>query len=213
MKQREIERIEFTIDDIVPRAQRIVTTEKLAWVLQLPYEEVRLMIDAKMILPIKNADGDVIKNRFDIIQVLRKLLKDLEREKAGVPVKTLNGRMDIAKVQKMQSQAEREMIHNEMMRGAIVRMEDVDAEVIDMILAIKSKLLGFPSHVARMILGKEDFDEVCKILTEEMEKTMIDLGSPSPDAIRARNRKLQKYTEGIEEGDESKVTVSKTKGI
>jgi phage terminase Nu1 subunit (DNA packaging protein) len=213
MKQREIERIEFTIDDIVPRAQRIVTTEKLAWVLQLPYEEVRLMIDAKMILPIKNADGDVIKNRFDIIQVLRKLLKDLEREKAGVSVKTLNGRMDIAKVQKMQSQAEREMIHNEMMRGAIVRMEDVDAEVIDMILAIKSKLLGFPSHVARMILGKEDFDEVCKILTEEMEKTMIDLGSPSPDAIRARNRKLQKYTEGIEEGDESKVIVSKTKGI
>ena len=199
----------FTLDDIVPRANRIITLEKLAYVLDLPIEEVMLMKDARVILQIKNADGDVVPNMFDVIKTMQKLLKEREAEREGVPSKTINGRMDIAKVQKMQSQAEREMLHIEMMKGSIVRMEDVDAEVLDMILAIKSKLLGFAAHVARLILGKEDFDEVCGIMTGEMEKALIDLSTPSPDAIRARNRKLLKYTDAMAEGDEDKARVNK----
>jgi hypothetical protein len=197
-----------SLDDIIPKAQRIVSLSKLAYVLDLHEEEVKLMVDARMIVETKNTDGDVIKGKFDLIKTLQKLLKDRETEAHGNPRTTI-GRMDMAKMQKLQSQAERELLHNEMLKGSVVRMDDVDAEVTDMILAVKSKLLGFPAHIARLILAKEDFDEVCAIMTQELEKALIDLASPSSEAIYARNRKLQKYTEGVEQVDAVKIRTNK----
>jgi hypothetical protein len=198
----------ITKDAVIPKELRIVGYPKIQWVLNLSRAEVDMLCDIKIIPRYRNEDGDLVPGRFDILDVVQAVIME-ERNKKGrlASIKTLVGKMDLAKLQKLETMTEREVIHNEMMKGTIVRLEDVDAEVIDMLLALRSKLLGFPSHVARLILGKEDFDEVCAILTQHMEEAMHDLKPPDPDAIRARNRKLTKYTDAMENSSDEVATL------
>jgi hypothetical protein len=89
-------------------------------------------------------------------------------------------------------------------------MDDVEAVVADMVMAVRSKLMGFPAAVTPLILGKEDRDEVARILTKYLHELLNDLQRIDPEAIRVRNRKMTKYQEKIAENNTTRVSQSKT---
>ena len=191
-------------DEILPRHLRIVSTNKIEWLLKIPATEIKMLAESEIIPYARDEEGNIVKGRFDILDVTQAVIAFNNKNAKLGSVKSLAGQFEHSKVMKIQAQAEREVIHNQMMKGSIVRIEDVNAEVLDMILAIKGKLMGFPSHVARLILGKEDFDEVCAILTDCMEQALYDLQPPNSEAVRARNRRLTKFTEALpDDGEES----------
>ena len=167
-------------EDVLPFKFRVVGPQKICWIFDL--ERTYLQI-----LPVaRNNDGELIANRYDILDVIKFLLKNRSTQRAISTV----GQLEAARMRKLTVDTEREIIKNEMLKAKLVRIEDADAEVADMIMAVRGKLMGLPSHVARLILGKEDYDEVVRILTAELENTLKELKTMDYSAVVARNRKL-----------------------
>lgn len=172
--------IEITPETVIPWKYRVVGPRKIMWLLNIPPAYVS-------ILPLaRDLDGHVMPNKYDIVACVQALLQNPEVRRANSSV----AQLELARVNKIKADIEKVTLQNEILKGSICRKEDVDAEVTDMIMAIRSKLLGFPAHVARLILGKENYEEVVKILTDLMETTLAELKNIDFDAVRARNRKL-----------------------
>jgi hypothetical protein len=77
-----------------------------------------------------------------------------------------------------------------------------------MIIAVRSQLLGFGSHISRLLVAKEDHEEISRIITQRMEQILSNLKPADPGAIRARNRKLKEYTDilaAFDEGGKARV--------
>jgi hypothetical protein len=70
---------------------------------------------------------------------------------------------------------------------------DVVFGVQNMILALRCKLLAFPSRTAHSVLGKEDLKEVIAILSSAMEECFGNLREIDLDAVVERNKKQGRY--------------------
>lgn len=184
-----IDQPEYTKEMLIPFKYRIIGPQKMRWLFGIQWQALPTLPTAK------NNDGDPIPGRYDIIDCIQAIFQSRtnRREQSSV------GQLEMARMRKLSVETERETIKNEMLRGTVVRIQDVDAEVLDMILAVRSKLLGYPSYVARLVLGKENYDEVVRIMTEVLEQILDDLRQVDLDAIRARNTKLTKLTDIVKD--------------
>jgi hypothetical protein len=77
--------------------------------------------------------------------------------------------------------------------GRLSERNDIVSEVQNMILAVRSKLLAFPTRAAHSVLGKEDLKEVITILSSAMEDCFTDLREIDLGAIVERNKKQGRY--------------------
>jgi hypothetical protein len=185
----------------LPKQNPFCNVEKVATWCRLTQPYVRQLVDAGIIKSAKNDDGDIIKGKFKLFEAVGDYISFLHLKRKEKPVSQTE--MDLARIENIKSKTQREVMTNLLMQGTIVRIEDVDACVIDMILALKSKLLGFGAHTASLVVGKEDTAEISRILTEQMEKTLIDLKPIDRDEIRSRNRKLKGFTDIMQAFDEN----------
>lgn len=182
--------LNLTKESLIPFKYRIVGRQKILWLFDLPITYLKILPEAR------NNDGDILANRYDIIDCIKSIFKSRSEQRALSSV----GQLEVARMRKLTVDTEREVIKNEMLKGKLVRIEDADAEVADMIMAVRGKLLGYPSHVARLILGKEDYDEVVRILTQVMEQILADLKTLDYSSVMGRNGKLVRAT-GVEAFD------------
>jgi hypothetical protein len=188
----------LTKDRLIPYDFRIRGYPHTAYFLGITEDTLRQLNKLGVIPYFQNADGKTIKGRFDLIDALRAYCTDLQGRHFSKTstLKGLAGKIEEAKYQKLQSQTEREVIHNEMLRGTIARMEDVDTIVIDIILNARSKLMSMPTYAIRqMPIDEELHDQCVKILTTVLEQALEDLAAPGHDAILSLNRKLAKFTD------------------
>jgi hypothetical protein len=72
-------------------------------------------------------------------------------------------------------------------------MEDVDAVIAEVQATIKTKLLGYPARVVPFIIGKEDPDEMIRILTKHLYEALSELKGADSEAIKARDKRKQVY--------------------
>jgi len=172
--------LNLTKEELIPFRYRVVGPQKIKWLFDLPTAYLQILPAAR------NNDGDLISDRYDIIDCIKFIFKSRSEQRAVSSV----GQLEVARMRKLTVDTEREVIKNEMLKGRLVRIEDADAEVADMIMAVRGKLLGYPSHVARLILGKEDYDEVVLILTRVMEQILKDLKTLDYSSVISRNGKI-----------------------
>jgi hypothetical protein len=188
----------LTKDRLIPYDFRIRGFPHTAYFLGITQDTLRQLAKMGVIPFLRNADGKTIPGKFDLIEALWAYTQDLmgRHVSKASTLKGLAGKIEEAKYQKLQSQTEREVIHNEMLRGTIARMEDVDTIVIDLILNARSKLMSMPTYAIRqMPIDEELHDQCVKILTTVLEQSLEDLAVPSHDAILSLNRKLAKFTD------------------
>lgn len=77
--------------------------------------------------------------------------------------------------------------------GRLLDRKDVESEFTNMILAVRRKLLAFPTRAAHSVLGREDLKEVISILTCAMEDCFADLRAIDLDAVVERNKRQSRY--------------------
>lgn len=158
------------------------------------------------ILPFaKNNAGEIVQNRYHLrntVVAYVQFLKARAKEAPGVSAAAY----DAAKTARMDAEAGISARRLGMMEGTLMRTEDVDAEVLEVIHAIRSKMLGFPAWVEPLLDGKPR-EERIQLSTQYMEEALSDLSRLEDTEklhgdILGRNRKLQAYAEGFDE-DES----------
>jgi hypothetical protein len=93
------------------------------------------------------------------------------------------------KSRKLQVEIERQSLVNEVMKGSLVRLADVEAVVAEMNTAIRSKLMSFPAQVGHLLLGKDDYNEVVRILTKHLNEILADLKEIDYEKVKTRDKK------------------------
>jgi hypothetical protein len=97
------------------------------------------------------------------------------------------------KFQKLQAQAHREEITNSVLKGDYVRIDDVMVAIGTRQTELKNRLLGFPSLIAPLVIGR-DKDEILKVMTEYLVDLLKDMDKPlDSETILLRNQRLTKY--------------------
>jgi hypothetical protein len=159
--------------------------------LRITRDYVSSLVKGGVIKYAANQDGDRINGKYDLFEVVGDYIAYLNSKRKEKPVTQTE--LDQARIERIKGQSERDQIENLMLMGKIALLDDVDAEVVEMLVATRTKLLALPSHITRLLLGKEDFDEVCGILTTEIENCLSELRPINRDSIRGRNQKLKNY--------------------
>lgn len=194
----------LTKEDIVPFRYRIIGPKKVGWLFDIPRSYYGLLP------PARNLDGDIIPGKYDLIDCIKTLLKG----KTATRTNSTAAQLEAARIQKLRTEVERETIKNDLLKRSVVRVQDAQAEVADMILALRTHLMGYPSYVARLIIGKEDYDEVVRILTETLAKCLKDLQDLDMEAVKDRNRLLTQATaDSVTYGNNGEIGVEVKMGI
>jgi predicted secreted Zn-dependent protease len=53
-----------------------------------------------------------------------------------------------------------------------------------------------------LLVGKENHEEITRIVNEQMERALRNLKPPDPEAVRDRNRKMKEYIQAMAAFDE-----------
>ena len=174
--------------------------DEIARWLRITKNYVTILANAKIISYAKNADGD-ITSKFILFDVVGEYIAYLNSKRKEKPVSQTE--LDQARIERIRGQSERDQIQNMALIGKLAFLDDVDSVVTEMLVATRTKLLGLPAHVTRLLLGKESYDEVCNILTEEIEHCLSELHPIDRNEIRSRNQKLKGYTDIANDFDDA----------
>jgi len=194
-------------DELIPRKWRIVNANELANFLSTQEIVIRAYRDAQIIDYARNLDGDVLPGRYDLFDCTQRVLQhernNKQRGNKG-NVAHIAGQMEVAKLQALKAKTERELMQNQIFFGGLLRREDVMKEWNDLILAVRSKLLSFPSLAARKILGLEDYKAIVEVLNTEIERCADDLSQLDDDGIDKilqRDKKNSKVRDALRSGE------------
>ena len=102
------------------------------------------------------------------------------------------------KYEKLKTQVEREMLLTELMKGTIVRVEDMREVVSEMQSSLRARLYEIPAQVASHF-GEENYREVMRISRKCIEEALTDLANMSYEEVQARNKRWLKYQKAATE--------------
>jgi hypothetical protein len=160
----------------------------------------------------RNPQGEIVADRFDLFESFGRYLSHLRAKLKQKPTSELQQ----ANLARTCAHAETFTLRNELLKGTLCRMDDVDAVVSEMCVSGRSNLMGFGAAVSMLLVGKENHEEITRIINEQMKRALRDLKPPDPEAIRDRNRKMKEYTTvmaAFDEGGKARVrNRSKTNG-
>ncbi len=149
----------------------------------------------------RNEDGDAVKGRYHLKETVQTYIKYVLQRVKDKPVS--HDELERMKSEKLKIGVQSARLDLELKKGTIVRWVDVEKVATDMLIAVRTHLLGYPAQVGPFVLGKEDQDEVVKILSKFMHEALSDLQIPNHQAVVYRNRKMQKYTDQLTEPKEN----------
>jgi hypothetical protein len=147
----------------------------------------------------KNKNGAELRGQFDLKENVVAYVRWLWKRTREKPAS--GQEYDRLRCQKMAAQARTFELRNLMITGKLADLDDVNSVVIEMHIATRAKLLGYPAHVARLVVGKEDIAEIISILYAEMEKALVDLQPVDRDEVRSRNQKMRQFAQVMSDLD------------
>jgi isoleucyl-tRNA synthetase len=115
------------------------------------------------------------------------------------------------KYQKLQAQTEREVFMNSVLKASYVRMDDAQITWGAATTVIKNYLLSIPAMIAPLIIGKEDKDEVIKIMREVIWNALNDVDKLEAEIILLRNKRMTKYQQKLKENDQTRINTTRVK--
>ena len=83
--------------------------------------------------------------------------------------------LDEARARLATAQAERHEMENAARRGELAEVADVERTWIDMVMAVRSRLLSLPTKLAPQLVGISDPREIFAKLTEEIRVALTEL--------------------------------------
>ena len=149
-----------------------------------------------------NSDGDIIFHKYNLQATVRAYISYVSSKRKDKPVSQTE--LDQARVERIRGQSERNEIEMMKLKGELINADELDGVMADMLITVRNRLLGIPAHVTRMLLGRENYDEVCGILTEEIEKALEFFRPITVEEVRAQNQKLKGYQDIANEFDNAK---------
>ena len=190
----------------------VVSVDGLVHWLRITSATVAQLRNSGAFPPWRNPEGEIVADRFDLFDCVGRYLAHLRAKLKQKPTSELQQ----ANLARTQAQAETFILRNELLKGTLYRADDVEAVVSEMCIAVRSNLMGFGAAVSMLLVGKENHEEITRIINEQMERALHDLKPPDPEAIRDRNRKMKEYTQvmaAFDEGGKARVrNRSKTNG-
>jgi len=87
----------------------------------------------------------------------------------------------------MHAIAEEAELRLKVIKGKLHRAEDVEFLMTQRDTAIKAQFLAIPSRVARLLVGKTDFQEIFELLTNELHAVLENLSAYDPLAFTEQN--------------------------
>jgi hypothetical protein len=138
--------------------------------------------------PVRNADGDMVPDRYNLCDCVGRYIgrrrQKLKTVTEGKP-KTAYERVNLDRVK---AATETAVFRNMVLRGTLVRTEDIHSVMSETMVSLRSRLLGFKSRVNPFLAGKEDHGEIARIINQHMEAILIEYDKPiDPDVLRSRD--------------------------
>jgi phage terminase Nu1 subunit (DNA packaging protein) len=148
----------------MPERPATITTDQLARFLILSPRRVQQLIEEGVLHRARDADGTELRGSFHLVESAQSYIRFLRsRLESGDVSET---RFLDARSRRMLAMAEREELALRVLKGALHRSEDVEFVMTNRDSAIKAQLLGIPSRIARLCLGKSDYQEVYNIIND-----------------------------------------------
>jgi hypothetical protein len=152
--------------------------------------------NAGVFTPWRNGDGEIVGDRFNLFDAIGGYLGHLRAKLKQKP----SSELQEARLASIRAQTEAWDLSNQFRKGQLLVATDVDAAVTEMIVMVRNQLLGLGPAVCHLLAGKEDATEICRIITENVERILRGLASVDREAIQARNRKLRAYSDSMVAG-------------
>jgi hypothetical protein len=144
-------------------------------------------------------EGQTIQFKYKLFDVIGNYIEYLNNRRKEKPVSQVE--LDKARLEKVKSQTETIVLRNLVIKGELLFGRDVDQAMAEVLTAVRTRLLAYPAYVGRLILGKDDLDEVIRILLEKMEETLKSLVQPTREEIMLRNKKLSNFVDIMNENE------------
>jgi hypothetical protein len=125
----------------------------------------------------KDEHGETLHGCYDLVEVSQNYLSYL-REQAK---RNGNDEVSIANAKagaaRQIALAEREIIQTNLLKGTVLKIEDINRAVLGICQRLRKVALAYPARVAPMILGKDELKQVVHIMTTEMESDLVKMGN------------------------------------
>jgi hypothetical protein len=158
---------------------------------------------------------DIYVGQFDSVEAAKAAQEELKQTPlAADPSGNGNGETDplaAARYQKLQAQADREIFMNAILRGELVRTDDVKITIGSVITQIKNQMLGLPAAMAPLLLDKPRA-EVIRILSEQIEDIFLKAGKLDPELLLRRNERLTKYQQEVKDNNQTRMARPSNQG-
>jgi hypothetical protein len=110
---------------------------------------------------------------------------------------------------KLKATTETAQLRNEVLRGTLVRAEDVDAIMVEIMISLRTRLRGFGARLGGLLAGKDDAMEITRTINEQLEALLSEYDQPiDRGEVRSRYHKLYsdiRYTLDSNRGRPAKI--------
>jgi phage terminase Nu1 subunit (DNA packaging protein) len=157
----------------------------LAKLLILTPRRVQQLIDEGVLRRARDEDGNELRGRFHWIECVQSYIRYLRsRLESGDLTET---KFLDARSRRMTAQAQMAELRLAALKGTYHRAEDVEFLMTQRDSAIKAQILALPSRVARLLVGKTDFQEIYNLLMAEVVALLENLSGYDPRAFTKAN--------------------------
>jgi phage terminase Nu1 subunit (DNA packaging protein) len=172
----------------MPERPATITTSQLARLLLLTERRIQQLVRSGILKHAYDPDnGHELRGRFHFVECNHAYIRYLRNEFDSGDVSET--RFLDARSRRMVAMAEREELALRVLRGKLHRAEDVQFVMTNRDSAIKAQLLGIPSRVARLCLGKSDYKEVYDIINDAILAALELLAAYNPHTFNEHNEK------------------------
>ena len=93
------------------------------------------------------------------------------------------------KIERLRAQTERDLIMNELIKGTLVRWEDVMAVMGPKVAAARNALMALPSQYADK-LSREEVEQFRK----DIHAALVEMSKIGSEEVKAQNKKMARFT-------------------
>jgi hypothetical protein len=171
----------------------VVSVDGLVHWLRTTPATVAQLRNAGVLTPWRTGDGEIVGDRFSLFEAVGGYLAHLRAKLKQKP----SSELQEARLASIRAQTLAWDLSNEFRKGQLLVASDVDQVVAEMHVMVRNQLMGLGPAVCHLLAGKEDPAEICRVITENVERILRGLKPVDREAIQARNRKLRAYSDSL----------------
>ena len=180
-------RFVFITSQTVPSAELSTVTD---WC-RLSAQDASRLRNEGLFAPIRNADGDMVPDRYNLCDCVGRYIGRLRQKLKDVIEANPKTAYERVNLERVKAATETAVMRNMILRGILVRAEDIHSVMSEIMVSLRSRLLGFGSRLGPLLAGKEDAGEIARIINEQLEDLLNEYDKPiDPEVVQSRNHKL-----------------------